>query len=36
MEVLIIQKGAFKEMAAKFSCFTERVDAILPGKVANR
>ena len=36
MEVLIIQKEAFEEMAAKFSRFTERVDAILPGKVANR
>lgn len=29
MEVLIIQKDAFEEMAAKFSRFTERVDAIL-------
>lgn len=29
MEVLIIQKEAFEEMAAKFSRFTERVDAIL-------
>ncbi len=26
MEVLIIQKEAFEEMAAKFSRFTERVD----------
>ena len=29
MEILIIQKEAFEEMAAKFSRFTERVDAIL-------
>ena len=29
MEILIIQKKAFEEMAAKFSRFTERVDAIL-------
>ena len=29
MEVLIIQKEVFEEMAAKFSRFTERVDAIL-------
>ena len=29
MEVLIIQKDAFEEMAAKFSRFTERVDALL-------
>lgn len=29
MEVLIFQKEAFEEMAAKFSRFTERVDAIL-------
>ena len=29
MEVLIIQKEALEEMAAKFSRFTERVDAIL-------
>lgn len=29
MEVLIIQKEAFEEMAAKFCRFTERVDAIL-------
>ncbi len=29
MEVLIIQKEAFEEMAAKFSRFTERMDAIL-------
>ena len=29
MEVLIIQKEAFEEMAAKFSRFTERVDALL-------
>ena len=28
MEVLIIQKEAFEEMAAKFSRFTERVDAL--------
>lgn len=33
MEVLIIQKGVFEEMAAKFSCFTERMDAILPRRV---
>ena len=26
MEILIIQKEAFEEMAAKFSRFTERVD----------
>ena len=29
MEVLIFQKEAFDEMAAKFSRFTERVDALL-------
>ena len=29
MEVLIIQKEAFEEMAAKFCRFMERVDAIL-------
>ena len=29
MDILIIQKEAFEEMAAKFSCFTERMDAIL-------
>ena len=29
MEVLIIQKEVFEEMAAKFNRFTERVDAIL-------
>ena len=29
MEILIIQKEVFEEMAAKFSRFTERVDAIL-------
>ena len=29
MEILIIQKEAFEEMAAKFSRFTERVDALL-------
>lgn len=29
VEILIIQKEAFEEMAAKFSRFTERVDAIL-------
>ena len=29
MEILIIQKEAFEEMAAKFSRFTERLDAIL-------
>ena len=29
MDILIIQKEAFEEMAAKFSRFTERVDAIL-------
>ena len=29
MEVLIFQKEAFEEMVAKFSRFTERVDAIL-------
>ena len=39
MEILIIQKEAFEEMAAKFSRFTERVDAILAkqgGKSLNR
>ena len=39
MEVLIFQKEAFEEMAAKFSRFTERVDAILAkqgGKFLNR
>ena len=29
MEVLIFQKETFEEMAAKFSRFTERVDALL-------
>ena len=29
MEVLIFQKEAFEEMTAKFSRFTERMDAIL-------
>ena len=29
MEILIIQKEAFEEMAAKFSRFAERVDALL-------
>ena len=29
MDILIIQKEAFEEMAAKFSRFTERVDALL-------
>lgn len=29
MDILIIQKEAFEEMAARFSRFTERVDAIL-------
>ena len=29
MEILIIQEEAFEEMAARFSRFTERVDAIL-------
>lgn len=29
MEILIIQKDVFEEMAAKFSRFTERVDALL-------
>ena len=29
MEILIIQKEAFEEMAAKFNRFTERVDALL-------
>ena len=29
MEILIIQKEAFEGMVAQFSCFTERVDAIL-------
>ena len=29
MEVLIIQKEAFEEMAAKFCRFTERMDALL-------
>lgn len=32
MEVLIFQKEAFEEMVAKFSRFTERVDAILAKK----
>ena len=39
MEVLIFQKEAFEEMAAKFSRFTERVDALLAkqgGKSLNR
>ena len=39
MEVLIFQKEAFEEMAAEFSRFTERVDAILTkqgGKSLNR
>ena len=29
MDILIIQKEAFEEMAAKFSRFTERVDDLL-------
>ena len=29
MEVLIFQKEAFEEMAARFSRFTERMDALL-------
>ena len=29
MDILIIQKEAFEEMAAKFSRFTERVDELL-------
>ena len=29
MDILIIQKEAFEEMAAKFSRFTERMDALL-------
>lgn len=29
MDILIIQKEAFEEMAARFSRFAERVDAIL-------
>ena len=39
MEILIIQKEAFEEMAAKFSRFAERVDALLAkqgGKSLNR
>ena len=32
MEILIFQKEAFEEMVAKFSRFTERVDAILAKK----
>ena len=39
MEILIIQKEAFEEMAAKFSRFAERVDALLTkqgGKSLNR
>ena len=39
MEILIIQKEAFEEMAAKFCRFTERVDAILAkqgGKSLNK
>ena len=39
MEVLIFQKEAFEEMAAKFSRFAERVDALLAkqdGKSLNR
>ncbi len=39
MDILIIQKEAFEEMAAKFNCFTERMDAILAkqgGKSLNR
>ena len=39
MEILIIQKEAFEEMAAKFSRFTEREDALLAkqgGKSLNR
>ena len=33
MEILIIQKEAFDEMATKFSCFTERMNAILAKQV---
>lgn len=29
MEVLIFQKEAFEEMAAKFSCFSDRVNELL-------
>lgn len=39
MEILIIQKESFEEMAAKFSRFAERVDALLAkqgGKSLNR
>ncbi|HJF91240.1 MAG TPA: helix-turn-helix domain-containing protein [Mediterranea massiliensis] len=39
MEILIIQKEALEEMAAKFSRFAERVDALLAkqgGKSLNR
>lgn len=39
MEILIIQKETFEEMAAKFSRFAERVDALLAkqgGKSLNR
>lgn len=39
MEILIIQKEEFEEMAAKFSRFAERVDALLTkqgGKSLNR
>lgn len=39
MEILIIQKEAFEEMAAKFSHFAERVDALFAkqgGKSLNR
>ncbi len=39
MEILIIQKEVFEEMAAKFSRFAERVDALLAkqgGKSLNR
>lgn len=39
MEILIIQKEAFEEMAAMFSRFAERVDALLAkqgGKSLNR
>lgn len=35
MGILIIQKEAFEEMAAKFSRFAERVDASLPSRAAS-
>lgn len=36
MEVLIFQKEAFEEMAAKFSRFSDRVNELLAKKSLNK